>query len=272
MSQVVIVFDFDETIIDCDSDVWIANDLGGATLFNDLLKSMPWNAAAIRMMEELHAQGRSLDEVERSLKTIPLSPHTISAIKSAHALGYDLRILSDANTFFIETVLKHHGIIDCFTEIYTNPSCVDEERKLIISPYHDSAVSSHGCSLCPPNLCKGNVIERIRDSPSNKERICFIYIGDGKGDYCPSLKLRTEDIVMPRKDYPLWRLIHGNMHAIEAEIHGWSNAFELKQLLLQQLSIEPDSTLVDSDDSQKLISPNNNTTGMATFQFLVSRV
>jgi pyridoxal phosphate phosphatase PHOSPHO2 len=47
MEGVVIIFDFDETIIDCDSDLWVADDLGVASLFNDLIKSMPWNAAAV---------------------------------------------------------------------------------------------------------------------------------------------------------------------------------------------------------------------------------
>lgn len=47
MEGVVVVFDFDETIIDCDSDIWVAEDLGVANLFNDLINSMPWNAAAV---------------------------------------------------------------------------------------------------------------------------------------------------------------------------------------------------------------------------------
>lgn len=51
MARTMIVFDFDDTIIDCDSDIWVADDLGGAALFDDLLKSMPWNAAAVTILE-----------------------------------------------------------------------------------------------------------------------------------------------------------------------------------------------------------------------------
>ena len=66
----------------------------------------------------------------------------------------DLRIISDANVFFIETVLKKYGILECFREIKTNPSYVDGEGRLRILPYHDFNSSSHGCHICPPNMCK----------------------------------------------------------------------------------------------------------------------
>nr|DAD44464.1 TPA_asm: hypothetical protein HUJ06_002694 [Nelumbo nucifera] len=68
----------------------------------------------------------------------------------------DLRIVSDANSFFIDTILKHHGLMDCFTEINTNPSYVDDEGKLRIFPFHDFTSSPH--SPCPPNMCKVNII------------------------------------------------------------------------------------------------------------------
>jgi len=69
-------------------------------------------------------------------------------------LGCDLRIVSDANTFSIETILKNLGISECFTEINTNPGYVNQEGRLKIMPYHDFNNASHGCTLCPPNMCK----------------------------------------------------------------------------------------------------------------------
>lgn len=66
----------------------------------------------------------------------------------------DLKVLSDANKFFIETILKNHGVYECFSEIITNPTFVDKEGRLRIFPYHGSTLPPHGCDLCPPNLCK----------------------------------------------------------------------------------------------------------------------
>jgi hypothetical protein len=39
-------------------------------------------------MGEFHEQGISIEEIKDILVKAPLSPHTISAIKSAYALGY----------------------------------------------------------------------------------------------------------------------------------------------------------------------------------------
>jgi len=74
---------------------------------------------------------------------------------NGYGIGFrcDVKIVSDANSFFIETILKHHGVWKCFSEIICNPSHV-KEGSLNICPYHDYLKSSHGCNLCPPNMCK----------------------------------------------------------------------------------------------------------------------
>jgi pyridoxal phosphate phosphatase PHOSPHO2 len=79
---------------------------------------------------------------------------------------------------------------------------------------------------------QGKIIERIQatDSAKNKR---FIYIGDGKGDYCPSLKLSEGDYVMPKENYPLWNLIRSNPQLIKAEVHPWCSGEELERILLK---------------------------------------
>ncbi|WOL08185.1 hypothetical protein Cni_G16937 [Canna indica] len=245
MANIVVMFDFDKTIIDCDSDNWVIDDLGGTQLFDELLKTMPWNSAMDTIMREFHSQGRTVEEITESLKRAPLPINVISAIKSAYALGCELRIVSDANRFFIETILKDHELINYFSEINTNPSYVDEEGRLRIFPYHDFNSSTHGCSLCPPNMCKSAIIKRIQATTLAGGKKRLIYLGDGKGDYCPSLKLNEEDFVMPRKNYPLWDLIVDNPQALRAEIHEWSNAEELERVLLQLISESVDRTNED---------------------------
>ncbi|XXG57195.1 hypothetical protein AAC387_Pa03g4415 [Persea americana] len=175
MAGIVVVFDFDKTIIDCDSDNWVVDDMGATDLFNELLPTMPWNSLMNRMMKELQSQGRTIGEIADSLKRATLHPRVITAIKSAYDFGCDLRIVSDANLFFIETVLKHHSLMDYFSEINTNPSFVDENGKLRIFPYHDFSSNSHGCELCPPNMCKGPIMERIRTSVLRDEVHEWIY-------------------------------------------------------------------------------------------------
>uniref|UniRef100_A0A803NYW0 Uncharacterized protein n=1 Tax=Cannabis sativa TaxID=3483 RepID=A0A803NYW0_CANSA len=140
----IVVFDFDKTIIECDSDNWVVDELGATDLFNQLLPTMPWNSLMDRMMKELHDQGKTIDEIVEVLNRIPIHPRVVPAIKAAHALGCELRIVSDANMFFIETMLKHLGLREYFSEINTNPSFVDEQGRLRIQPFHDFKNSSHG--------------------------------------------------------------------------------------------------------------------------------
>ncbi|XP_039064946.1 inorganic pyrophosphatase 1-like [Hibiscus syriacus] len=230
MADIVVIFDFDKTIIDCDSDNWVVDELGFTELFNQLLPTMPWNSLMDKMMEEIHAEGKTIADIVEVLKRTPIHPWIVPAIKSAYALGCELRVVSDANTFFIDTILEHLGLRECFLEINTNPSFVDDEEKLRIFPHHDFTKSSHGCSLCPPNMCKGMVIERIQALLEGKKRI--IYLGDGSGDYCPSLKLGETDYMMPRKNFPVWDLICRNPVLIKAEIHEWSDGEELEKVLL----------------------------------------
>ncbi|CAH2080572.1 unnamed protein product [Thlaspi arvense] len=246
MAGIVVVFDFDKTIIDLDSDNWVVDELGATDLFNQLLPTVPWNA--LMDDEEASFAGKSIEDVAEVLKRAPIHPRVVPAIKAAHAMGCDLRIVSDANRFFIETIVEHIGIKDCFSEINTNPTRVDEEGRLRIFPYIDFHSSPHGCDLCPPNMCKyhsshmlsgeqGLILERIQASVSAEGKKKFIYLGDGSGDFCPSLKLGEGDYVMPRKNYPLWDLICKNRDHVKAEIHEWSDGEELERVLLRVTSM-----------------------------------
>lgn len=236
---IVVIFDFDKTIIDIDSDNWVVDQLGFTDLFNQLLHTMPWNSMMDKLMGEIQASGKTIEDIEEVLKRVPIHPRVVPAIRTAYALGCDLRIVSDANLFFIETILKHLDIRECFSEINTNPAYVDDGGRVRILPYHDFGTVPHGCNNpCPPNMCKGQIVERIQASlakEGKKERI--IYLGDGTGDFCPVLKLKGGDFAMPRKNFPVWDLIKQNRMLVKAEIHEWSDGEELGSTLLRLIAV-----------------------------------
>ncbi|KAF4346484.1 hypothetical protein F8388_011449 [Cannabis sativa] len=250
-NNIIVVFDFDKTIIECDSDYWVVQQMGATKLFHQLLFTIPYfNTIMRKMMKKLHKQGKSIDEIVEVLKQIPIHPRVIPAIKAAHALGCDLRIISDANMFSIETMLKHFGVREYFSEINTNPSFVDEKGTLIIEPFHNFRNSSHGCTTntCSPNMCKGLVIERIKACDEGKNKR-IIYVGDGRNDYCPSLKLKENDFAMPKKNFPLWDLICSNPLLIKAKIHEWSNGDEFEKVLLRLIN-----SICSGDDIKSVLS------------------
>lgn len=264
MCQIVVVFDFDRTIIDGDSDNWVVTQMGLTQLFQELISTMPWNSLMNRMMEELHLQEKTIEDIAQCLKQMPLDSHIISAIKAAHSMGCDLRLVSDANQFFIETILKQHQLLDYFTEIITNPTQVDDGQLRIV-PYHDFRLSSHGCTRCPSNMCKGMILERIQVKADENGKKTFIYLGDGGGDYCPCLRLGRDDHVMPRKGFPLWDRIQSNPSLVQAKIHEWSSAEQLERILIPLISGVPidgskpnctsrASSLTDSSVQNNIIS------------------
>jgi pyridoxal phosphate phosphatase PHOSPHO2 len=102
-------------------------------------------------------------------------------------------------------------------------------------------------------LCgkQGLIIERIQASVAEDGKKKFIYLGDGSGDYCPSLKLRDGDYVMPRKNFPMWELICKHPLLIKAEIHEWIDGEDLEPILLglvNKISIEEKSVFISAAD------------------------
>lgn len=52
-SGIVVIFDFDKTIIDLDSDNWVVDELGFNDLFNQLVHSIPWNSMMVGIYNEI---------------------------------------------------------------------------------------------------------------------------------------------------------------------------------------------------------------------------
>jgi pyridoxal phosphate phosphatase PHOSPHO2 len=85
----------------------------------------------------------------------------------------------------------------------------------------------------------------------------FIYLGDGAGDYCPSLRLREKDFVMPRKNFPVWDLICKDPLLIKAEINGWRDGEELEQVLMHlinKIMMEEHVQFISSDCKLQTLS------------------
>ena len=250
--RVMCILDFDETITERDSSEWVAEQLGYANLFKDLRDDgMAWHDAMNYVLGLSHSTGTSISAIECALWNIPLHPNIVPTLRLAHERGCELRILSDANSFFIDTVLQYHGIRGIFTGVHSNPAWIDNKGQLRYTAlananYARPSVSAnnssynenfppmmmplHSCPHCPPNLCKGAVLDAILSlrlnhafSHADKARLKVVYVGDGSGDYCPSLRLRAHDMALPRKGYPLDKLLYHNAPIVAAQVLPWTS-------------------------------------------------
>nr|GEW91244.1 thiamine phosphate phosphatase-like protein [Tanacetum cinerariifolium] len=116
-------------------------------------------------------------------------------------------------------------------------AALSEEIVNKVFHYHGSEMPPHGCDLCPPNLCKGLVVKQMQDSTSvDVKKQVIIYIGDGGGDFCPTLKLGKEYHIMPRKDFQLHNLVLKSSVPVKPEVHEWSDGDELNKILLRLIN------------------------------------
>ncbi|CAM9123873.1 unnamed protein product [Ectocarpus sp. 6 AP-2014] len=205
-SGVLIVWDFDWSLVNENSDTWVIKQLGQELMpeFRRLREeeNLGWTQIMNRQMRSLWKKGVSESEIKWSMSRLPVFQRMLDAVCLAGRGGAQQAVVSDANTVFIEEFLKHHGIRGLFGKgISTNGGVFTEDGRLDVQPYHTNQAAPHGCRLCPPNMCKGSIVEGLLAAPDGGEDRAFdrvIYIGDGGGDYCPALRLRPGDLLLAR--------------------------------------------------------------------------
>lgn len=226
-----IIWDFDHSMIDVNSDTFVPEELeAGRTSKIRAYSSggMPWTTVMATTMVELHAGGATAAEVTAAAGRVPMSPAVERAIRHAHAHGASQHVLSDANSVFISAALEARGLTALFSSVVTNPAAFDSGGCLRISPHH---TAPHGCPLCPPNLCKGAALGAMGLPPAAPARC--VYVGDGRGDVCPSLRLRAGDAVLARAGYPLLDELRARAArgGLRAAVHEWRSGEDLELLL-----------------------------------------
>lgn len=114
------------------------------------------------MYLEMHSEGILPHQIKDALSKVPFANEMKQALELVkNTANTHLVILSDANTFFIEEILKVHGLDQIPFKIISNPGVIDDQGRLCISRYMTCIlefiiVASHGCPLgtCGVNLCK----------------------------------------------------------------------------------------------------------------------
>ena len=234
----LVVWDFDWSLVNENSDTYLIERLDSSSrrimkMVDQRESSMGWTELMDAAVGELHAEGRTPEALKEALATIPILDGAKAAVAAAAAVEAPTqqRILSDANTVYIETILERRGFASgTFAAVVTNAGAFDEATgRLHIRP-HQPAGRSHGCKLCPPNLCKGKVLDAWLATEVAPERI--IYVGDGGGDYCPATRLRPEDVLLARRSPHdgLLRRCRRDPSAVRAQVVEWDEAADGESL------------------------------------------
>jgi len=217
---------------------------------------------ALRRNDAWRSTGLELDE---ALARAPVFAETLAAVRLAASRGAEQRILSDANDRFISVILRARALDRLFSRVVTNGTRLEAASAdaaaaaaapttvLRVLP-HTPPERPHGCARCPPNLCKGAIVDAWRaeppppppppPSPRARRRWWgggappveisaaaarrIVYVGDGGGDVCAALRLGTRDVVCARDG---WSLHKGLQRAAaprtEARVLPWRDGAEL---------------------------------------------
>ncbi|KAG9267246.1 putative phosphatase phospho1 [Astyanax mexicanus] len=209
-SRFLMLFDFDETMIAESSDDAMIRIAPGQSIPDWLKNSFRpgrYNEHSQRILAYLAQQGVKEGAIREAIEGIPPAPGLLALLGflRSHQQDFECAVLSDANTYFIETWLRKVGTRQLFSEIFTNPASFNKDGRLVLLPFH-----AHECTQCPENMCKQVILRDYlarRASERGKPFQKVFYIGDGANDICPTLALGQKDTAFPRRDFPMHRII-----------------------------------------------------------------
>lgn len=219
--RILVALDFDHTIVDDNTDI-VARELVPSAKIppdvNNLYKSDGWTSYMGKIFELLHENGVTREKIHSAICNIPVTPGVDALLKFLHSKQCEAIIISDSNSVFISDWLRSSLLDITVQSVFTNPAHYDDNDCLRIQMYH----VQNWCQLSTKNLCKGHILEgyidKRRQEGTRFDHIC--YIGDGKNDLCPILRLSENDLAFPREDYALEKIIR--KHPVKAAIHPWN--------------------------------------------------
>ncbi|XP_004634830.1 pyridoxal phosphate phosphatase PHOSPHO2 [Octodon degus] len=230
--KILLVFDFDNTIIDDNSDTWIVQCAPDKKLPVELQESYQkgfWTEFMGRVFKYLRDEGVREDEMKRAMTSVPFSPGMLELFNfiRKNKEMFDCIIISDSNSVFIEWILEAANFHDVFDKVFTNPAAFDSHGCLTVENYH-----AHSCKRCPKNLCKNVVLVEFVDKQLQQgvNYMRIVYIGDGGNDVCPVTFLKKDDVAMPRKGYALQRKLarmSQDLEPMDSSVVAWSSGVEI---------------------------------------------
>lgn len=193
----LVVFDFDHSFIEDNTDTWIMK-VRPQLILKQRGPSECWTDYMGYVFDQIHRAGCTKEELLEFVSRLEPFPGLNDALEAIKMSGSKAIIVSDSNSVFIEAILQTQGLRHYFSDVITNPAHFDEAGRLRIQRCH-----AHSCPRCSrsPNMCKGTLLAEYLSANGPYSHV--VYVGDGQGDVCPSLALQSKDVVLARRDYTL---------------------------------------------------------------------
>ncbi|CAH1789510.1 unnamed protein product [Owenia fusiformis] len=232
----LVAFDFDHTIIDENSDLYVRKLLPGGKVpeeIKSIYSDRGWTKYMGAIFRKLYENGSTKQDFLNCMNELEFTSGMKELLEYLSEKEDEVIIISDSNSFFIDCILKESGMLPHITKVFTNPAKFDSDGCLLVDYYH----TQDWCDLSTVNLCKGHILdayvqERKEAGVTFKQ---VIYVGDGHNDLCPSLRLKSSDFVCPRKGYRLLKAIRNikdeTSQPLLAKVIEWDNGNDILNVL-----------------------------------------
>ncbi|KAJ3519774.1 hypothetical protein NMY22_g13045 [Coprinellus aureogranulatus] len=231
----LVVFDFDWSMADQDTDRWIfevlAPDL--RRKMKTLKDEIQWTDLVAQSLREAHGRGIKREQIQNALRIMPFHPAMARGVDKLKTQDdrTTFLCLSNSNSVFISTILEDKKLTHIFSEIITNPAEWEGEL-LKLRRRIDPSGPQHSCTVgCSPNMCKGEELDAFL-SRNGQEYDRIVYVGDGSNDFCPILRMREQDLVLCRSHRGLAARIakEGQAKGLKPKIQYWAGAWEVEEI------------------------------------------
>ena len=231
--KILFAFDFDDTIITENSDYAVLRVLPVGTEIpkeiQDLYHTNGWMKYMGAIFAFIKQMGCTKEDILACMESLSLMPGFTELMTFLGRNDADIIIISDSNSIFIEHILQKKDLKALVKEVFTNTAEFDEDGLLKVWGYHKQT----SCKLSTENLCKGQILEEFlkKQEAQGVKYDKVAYVGDGSNDYCPALRLTSEDIVFPRKDFRLDLKIKADCEKIKATVIEWESGYDIIEYL-----------------------------------------
>ena len=156
MPERLVIFDFDNTLVDGNTDSLILDLLPELRELSRNYKAdgKGWGEvmnSALAVLRQKGLQKKDVDECILALKITDTVKSMLLNVTRDNKT--DVIIISHSNEYFINAILLDSGIEKSyFKSIYTYPAEWDEKGQLKVKKFHQEAIK---CKYCPNDFCKG---------------------------------------------------------------------------------------------------------------------
>ncbi|KAF1336098.1 Pyridoxal phosphate phosphatase, partial [Globisporangium splendens] len=220
--RVLVVFDYDCSLVDVDSEIFMVQMLYPELLTELQDTTMTWSELAKEMSRRLYVDRPHItaDIIKTTAAQVPVQSKMLDALRlAAETFGAEVKIVSDANTVYIQSLLDHYELSAHVSEVVTNPARFDDGigngRHLRVEPHHPSDSEPHGCPHCPLNMCKGRILDEILQ---RKEPFACV-LND--------MVFARQDDLKGGKSFELLAKINAHRDQVHASVVPWSSGEDI---------------------------------------------